>query len=197
MLRKDIRAGVVYAAESRYGAPRPVAFLQDAAATLFESVLRGSPRACASQSGRAKRGRGWDGRDRGYAAVTGSGDKKAAAALLADIDPAAELKRFRAGAGAPEGLSFRIVTSLADISRTYAEAIAAYETAQARDRAAARQQAAEETAREARATSLVAALAAAGFKARTDFTHILLSFDETERLVAKLAARTGAEPGDG
>jgi hypothetical protein len=191
MIRKNIKAGVVYARESQYGRPTPIVFLEDGAATLFQLAPygRGEYRVYADQSARARHGRGWSDPSLGYAAMTGSDSiGKTAAGLLAEIDPAGELERFKAKASTPAGLSFTLVTSLNDISRTYAEAIAAYEAKQEADRADREREQAEDAALETRSDAVLAVLASAGIRARFDSRtgSIQMGLDEAEKLAALL-----------
>lgn len=138
MKRKDIKAGVIYAVKNSYGPPSPIVFLEDGAATLFESQrhVSGLYRALPA-SDYYKAGSGnWARSSRGYAAVTGNGLCTATEVLAAmrEIDPAAELARFQGPKDecrpASKALSFHLVTTLSRIGGPYDEELAAYETAE-------------------------------------------------------------------
>jgi hypothetical protein len=190
MLRKDIKAGVVYAIDTKWAAPVPIVFLEDGAATLFESDRYGRGRiaGCNDQSQRPKRGSGWGESTRGYAALVKTGLVNDETAAMAGIIPAAELERLKAGERAPGGLEWRLVTSLADITRTYPEAVAAHQAQREADRAARERHKAERAALSARSASIVAALAALGIDAGTDSTGITLSLDDAEALLTLIPA---------
>jgi hypothetical protein len=122
--RKDIKAGVVYAEPRSYGPPTAVVFLEDGAATVWQRVERYSGpdevRALAADA-KPQKGSGWRGRSQGYATVRGDAE------LLAGLDVAAELERFKADSQpSRDGLWFTLAFQLGKVAGPYADEVAAY-----------------------------------------------------------------------
>lgn len=146
MKRTDIKAGVVYAVHSSYGSPKPVVFLQDGAAGLFQHQRGGgAPRDVTGSRGvKAGKGSFYAPGGTGYAAVVPSrfGDfaempYKERVQALYSLDIAAELARFKDGKEPlGSGMQFEIITSLTKVRGEYEAESAAYEKKAKDDRAA-------------------------------------------------------------
>lgn len=194
MKRTDIKAGVVYAIKSSYGAPSPIVFLEDGAASLYQRDpygKQGIRKLTEDKHTKAKRGSGWSETTRGYAAITARWDpKRDALSLLAAIDPASELARFVASESpSVEGLEFSIHYTLSDITGLYADEKAAYDARQEAERAARSRKDEAERAASARRRDITEALSAYGIEARgNERGRIELSPDEADKLVALLRA---------
>lgn len=185
MKRKDIKAGVVYAETRSYGPPDAVVFLEDGAATVWRDSAdyrKTGPYIACDPQDKAKRGTGWSGRSQGYAAVRGTPE------LLEGLDVAAELEAFKARREpSRDGLWFTLVFSLGKVSGPYAEAVAAYEEEQSREREASRRRAAENDAAIRRLTAAQRAFAEFGIKASSGGTNLVsIHLDDAERLIALL-----------
>jgi hypothetical protein len=189
MLRKDIKAGTVYAEVSKYGRPSPVVFLEDGAATVwvqpYSMSSDSSYHACGAAE-KPKRERGWSGRSQGYAAARGDAE------ALEGLDTAAELEAFKMRrAPSREGLRFELVYSLGQVSGPYAQAVTEYEARAAAEEAAREQARAEERDHDARLHAVSAGLSEFGIRSRAA-TSILgadllgLDVENAERLLALL-----------
>jgi hypothetical protein len=199
MKRTDIRAGVVYAIKSSYGAPAPIVFLEDGAAGLYGrgNYGRGAPRKLDEDKyTKARAGKGFSDSDRGYAAIEARRPREitdaAAALLMSEINPQAEMSRFLADERpSEEGLRFVIVTSLTQIGGLYDEELAAYEARKEAERAADQRKSDERGARIARIKAAIEALSAYGIRATGAWGEgqVELSPDEAEKLLALLAAK--------
>ena len=198
MKRTDIKAGVIYASKNSYGPPGIVVFLEDGAAGLYERQRHGKGirKVDENKWTKAKRGSGWSETTKGYAAIAGHWDAKGEVlGLLSAIDPARELERFLAGEHpSVEGLEFDIRYTLTDISGLYAEEKAAYDAAQAAERAARTRKAEADRAASARRLGVIQALSDYGINAGSNEKgNITLSPDEAEKLLALIVT---AKEGD-
>jgi hypothetical protein len=186
MKRKDIKAGVVYALKA-HGSPKPVVFLEDGAATLWEKMRHGGGYRELSESLYKPRvGHGWDGTDRGFAII--SGDAEA----LAGIDAAAEFARFRAGERPTDTeLRFSLVTVLGQVIGPYGEAVAAYEQEQAQQREEMRRRHREIDAALLRLRAITEAFGEFGIRAGSGGSdRVSISIEDAERVIALLRAKT-------
>jgi hypothetical protein len=199
MKRTDIKAGVVYATKSSYGAPAPIVFLEDGAAGLYVrgNYGRGPYRKLAEDKNtKAKGASGYSDSGRGYAAIkiSAGGDLNYAEAAerMSTIDPVVELARFLASERpSAEGLGFDIVTSLSQIGGLYAEEKAAYDSMKAAEQEAGQRRREADRAASVRRWNIVDALNALGIGARGNSAgKIELSLDEAEKLLTLLAAKT-------
>jgi hypothetical protein len=198
--RTDIRAGVIYAVKSSYGAPSPIVFLEDGAAGLWtrERYHAEHIRPATYPGAKARAPKSFD-PPIGYAAVIKSwGDATPADVLeaLSTLDPATELERFRTGARPhSEALGFTILTTLGQIAGPYDEALAEYEAARKSQRereeeATALQQARRKRVKDARATLAAATGISSGY-VQDSYGHdgIFITIEDTERLLALLAEK--------
>lgn len=192
MKRTDVEAGVIYAVKNSYGPPGIVVFLEDGAAGLYQRERHGAGirQLIENKTTKAKRGQGWSETTRGYAAIEGRWDanKSEVLDLLAAIDPATELERFKANEQpSVDGLSFEIRYTLTDVSGLYADEKAAYDEAKEAERAADRHRAEQKAAAAERAGDLLESLSAYGIRlVRATDEGFFLKLGEADKLLALL-----------
>jgi hypothetical protein len=201
MKRTSIKAGVVYAVRSSYGAPAPIVFLEDGAAGLYGrgNYGRGPYRKLAESSHtKAGRGKGFSESDHGYAVMerskVGDASDAEAAEQMRAASPEAELARFLADESpSADGLRFAIVTSLSQIGGPYDEELAAYSARVEAEKAAERRKSDARTVLAERITAAIEGLSAYGIRATGAWAaeQVELSVDEAEKLLALLRDREG------
>jgi len=191
MKRTSIKAGVVYATKTA-GSPNPVMFLEDGAAGLYSRQRGGGIHQHEENSyTKARAGQGFSIVSIGYVILKqdwmSAGSQPLA--LPWQVDPAAELERFRAGEKpSVKGLTFDIITSLAKIA-PWDEATAENEAREAAQREA-RAKSAESRARIDAAREGLRALGIdTGYSLGSG--KIELPVWEVEKLLALLAAKEG------
>jgi hypothetical protein len=205
MKKADIKPGVVYAYQRRdYDKPEPVVFLNapaagDLYATSSYHSPPGTPAFRAARDGsRPHRGSGYSSPDVGYPAVMLGGNAPK------DAKPEDLLKSTLAGfqsaaaITAGNGTVFTLVTSLAQIAGTYAEAKAEYDQRQQFRRDEADRKERVRAASRIRADAAVAALGQAGISASPDTFlgtayNLYITLDEAEKFIALLAAKDAQE----
>jgi hypothetical protein len=190
MKRTDIRAGVVYAVKSSYGSPAPVMFLEDRAAGLYSRAQAGGIRQHEENSHtKARRGQGFGSYNIGYVILKQDWMSAGTEPLPLpwQVDPDAELERFRAGEKpSVKGLTFDIITSVAKIAPWDATVA----VAEAREAAETEARAKADAGR-AKARAACDALLALGVNAKLSFGSHKIELDiwEAEKLIALLAAK--------
>lgn len=197
MQRKDIKAGVIYAVKSSYGQPHPVLFLEDGAAGLYtHERYHYERRRPAYEGAKARAARGFD-PVFGYAAVEPADgghdrdDRDAVLAAMREVDPVAELERFKAGRNpASEILQFAIISNLGKIA-PWDDVLAERELQRQRDR----KRTEEANARMARTRAAIDGLRQHGIAGTRILDYgaggegVLIGIADAERLLAMLSEK--------
>lgn len=198
MKKSEIKPGVIYAyTRSRdYGVPQPIVFLN----TPADGELYKQPRRYGSSTGPAfmrdhtspkpQHGGGYTSPSVGYPAV-----------LLtdrSDADPSSllafTLADFEAATSAyPGDVELKVITSLAQITGPYAEALTEHEERQQRDREERERKSNLAADRRRRAKSATDTLASAGIFSSTRDGDIVLTLENAEKLAALLVRTELAE----
>jgi hypothetical protein len=207
MKKADIKPGVVYAYQrgrGDYDEPQPIVFLNapaDGDLYARSSYHRppGAPAFHAAHDGsKPHRGSGYSSPDVGYPAVMlgGNAPKGTKPEDLLKFT----LAGFKAATSttAGDGTMFTLITSLAQITGTYAEAKAEYEARRQARREEAQQERTAADASRARAIDVLASLRAHDIEANripaySAVDSITLPLDEAEKLIALLAAKDTQE----
>lgn len=189
MRKQDIKPGVLYAwTRSReYGEPQPIVFLN----TPADGELYRRPRRYGSSTGpvftrdytssKPESGSGFASSPVGYPAVIGH--SAAAAGLL----PSFALAGFEAATSAhSDETELTVITSLAQVTGPYAEAVAGYQARRQAEREHRDRQTAAADDRHTRSKAAAAKLASAEIFSSTRDGEIVLSLENAEKLAALL-----------
>jgi hypothetical protein len=191
MRKQDIKPGVIYAIQRsrEYGSPDPVMFLNAPAdGRLYRRdrhVSADAPAFSESPGSTPQRGSSWGPGPVGYPVARGRSSSAPDLALLASVT-LADFKGARS-AYREDGISFDVITSLAQITGPYAEMAAEHEAKRQADQEHRARQDAAADDRRIRSAAAAEKLAAAGIDSYSRDGEIALTLENAEKLAALIA----------